>query len=70
MQRGMIDGYTKAMVAADVEFARLARGETPGGSERLATFLNTARANLQALGVHRRARKVVDVQEYLEQTGS
>ena len=34
MQRGMIDGYTKAMVAADVEFAPLARGETPGGSER------------------------------------
>ena len=30
MQRALIDGWLKAAVAADVEFARLARGETEG----------------------------------------
>ncbi len=42
MPRGMLDGYVKARVAADVEFARLVRGETPGGSDRLAGRLGGA----------------------------
>ncbi len=69
MQRGMIDGLVKALVAADVEFARMARGEIKGAPDRLATFLNTARANLVALGLHRRSKKVVDITDYLEQAG-
>ena len=59
-------GWLKAAVAADVEFARLARGETEGTPERLATFLNTARSHLMALGLERRAKPVTDISTYLE----
>ena len=70
MERALLDGWLKAAVAADVEFSRLARGETEGATERLATFLNSARANLMALGIRRRARPVMEVGEYLNSGGS
>ena len=67
MQRGLIDGLVTALVAADAEFTRMARGERDGTPERLATFLNTARTNLQTLGLYRRPTKAVDIAEFLEQ---
>ncbi len=70
MQRAIIDAWFKAAVAADVEFARLARGEADGTPEKLATFLNTARAHLLALGLERRAKPVTDISEYLKAKGS
>ena len=65
----MLDGLVRVGVAADVEVARMVRGEVEGTPEFLATFLNAARANLQALGLHRRPTKVVDIAEYMEQAG-
>lgn len=65
LERAILDGWLQAQVAADVEFGRLARGETEGAPERLLTALNTARANLMALGLRRRAKPVMGVQEYL-----
>jgi hypothetical protein len=66
MQRALIDGWLKGAVAADVEFARLARGETDGTPERLATFLNTARSHLIALALERREKPVTDISTYLK----
>ena len=65
MQRGILDGWFKASVAADVEFARLVRGDADAPPERLATYLNSARANLLALGLSRRSKAVVGVTSYL-----
>jgi len=70
MQRGIIDGWLKAAVAADIEFARLTRGESEGTPERLATFLNTCRSNLLALGLERRAKPVADISTYLKGKGA
>jgi hypothetical protein len=66
MQRALLDGWLKAAVAADVEFARLAQGNADGTPERLATFLNTARAHLTSLGIERRAKPVTDISSYLK----
>ena len=70
MERAVIDGWLKAVVAADVEFARLARGECDGTPERLATFLNTARSHLIALGLERRSKPVTDITTYLKGKGT
>ena len=66
MQRALLDGWLKAAVAGDVEFARLAQGNSDGTPERLATFLNTARAHLTSLGIERRAKPVTDISSYLK----
>jgi len=66
MARAIIDAWFKAALAADVEFARLARGEADGTPERLATFLNTCRAHLLALGLERRSKPVTDIASYLK----
>jgi hypothetical protein len=67
MERALLDGWLKATVAADVEFMRLVRGDTDGAPERLATYLNTARANLTSLGIRRRTRPVMSIDEYLHE---
>jgi hypothetical protein len=48
-------------------FARLARGQIDGAGERLATYLNTARSNLKALGIRRRSRELMGIEEYLRE---
>ena len=58
MQRALLDGWLKAAVAADMEFARLAQGNADGTPQPLATFLNTVRAHLTSLGIERRAKPV------------
>jgi hypothetical protein len=66
MQRALLDGWLKAAVAADVEFARLAQGNGEGTPQPLATFLNTARAHFISLGVDRRAKPGTDISSYLK----
>ena len=69
MQRGILEGWYMAQVAADAEFLRFVRDQDLTALERLATFLNTARANLSALGLHRRAREIPNLQTYLAERG-
>ena len=66
MQRAILDGWVKAAVAADVEFARFVRDNAKGNRERLSTFLNTERAHLSSLGIERRAKSVTDISSYLK----
>ena len=69
MQKGVLEGWLQAQVAADAEFLRFVRDQDLTALERLATFLNTARANLSALGLHRRAKEIPDLQAYLAERG-
>jgi hypothetical protein len=65
MQKGILEGWLQAQVAADAEFARFVRDRDTAALKRLATFLNSARANLTALGLHRRAKEIPDLAAYL-----
>ena len=67
MERGILDGWYQAMVAADAQFARFVRDENHDALERLSTFINSARASLLALGLHRRAKNVTpSLSSYLD----
>ncbi len=66
MQRGVLEGWIQAQVAADVEFSRLIQDPKAEIPERLLTGINSARSALVALGLTRRARDLTpSVTEYL-----
>ena len=68
MQLAALDGWFTAQVAADglamvvLGEGGLLDGKIGRAPDRLPTYLNTARAYLQTLGLDRRARDVLDLQ--------
>ena len=68
MQKGILEGWLQAQVAADAAFARFVTTDDSAALVRLATFLNTSRSALIALGLERRARDVTpNLEDYLAQ---
>lgn len=64
MQRAALDGWLAARIAVDAELQLLLQDGDTSRREKLATFLNSARAHLAALGLERRARDVTDLDHY------
>ncbi len=59
-QKALVDAWMQAQVAADVQFARLARGDVDSSAERHARLLNSARAALAELRLPRQTKGVSD----------
>ena len=74
MERAVIEGWLRLMVAADGEFRRYIHDDDAGALDRLAPLLNGARAHISTIGLGRRPKDVtLDLKTYLaerEEAGS